>query len=153
MEVRCPRCGYSWRTRSRKLYLTCPNCHRKFRNPLYSSNDATFAASTIKPFNAGVDATTTTIPYETTTTTTSFATTEQVRELYRLPSGHRVIEVFIDGSVLRFLCSEDLSACDSEKLPDDIPEEVIVKAIELLHSKKLVVVDRSSDGSATILSD
>ncbi|MEM1694246.1 MAG: hypothetical protein QXY26_10595 [Ignisphaera sp.] len=30
-EVRCPKCGYTWYTKSRRLYIVCPNCHYTFR--------------------------------------------------------------------------------------------------------------------------
>jgi len=28
--VKCPKCGYSWQTKSKMLYITCVNCQRKF---------------------------------------------------------------------------------------------------------------------------
>ncbi len=35
MEVVCPKCGYSWVTRSVRRFITCPNCYRKLRNPYW----------------------------------------------------------------------------------------------------------------------
>ncbi|MEM1849209.1 MAG: hypothetical protein QXQ60_08270 [Thermofilum sp.] len=31
--VQCKRCDYRWYTRSRRVYVTCPNCMTKVRNP------------------------------------------------------------------------------------------------------------------------
>lgn len=30
METKCPNCWYEWETKSNMLYITCPNCLRKF---------------------------------------------------------------------------------------------------------------------------
>lgn len=30
MEIKCSKCNYEWITRSNKIYITCPNCQRKF---------------------------------------------------------------------------------------------------------------------------
>ena len=29
MLVVCPKCGYSWNTKSQALWVTCPHCMRK----------------------------------------------------------------------------------------------------------------------------
>ncbi|MEM4570711.1 MAG: hypothetical protein QXE66_05330 [Desulfurococcaceae archaeon] len=34
-EITCPKCGYTWFTKGRLKYITCPNCHYKIRNPYY----------------------------------------------------------------------------------------------------------------------
>ena len=39
--VKCPRCGYSWVTRSTRRYVTCPNCYRKFPNPRWATTGTT----------------------------------------------------------------------------------------------------------------
>jgi predicted nucleic acid-binding Zn-ribbon protein len=31
-ELRCPKCGHKWRTRSRLVFVTCPSCYTKVRN-------------------------------------------------------------------------------------------------------------------------
>jgi len=31
VRVRCPRCGYEWEYRGRRLWVTCPNCRYTFR--------------------------------------------------------------------------------------------------------------------------
>ena len=31
VRVRCPHCGYEWDYKGRRLWITCPNCGRKFR--------------------------------------------------------------------------------------------------------------------------
>jgi DNA-directed RNA polymerase subunit RPC12/RpoP len=30
MKVKCPKCKYKWETESKLLYVTCPNCQKKF---------------------------------------------------------------------------------------------------------------------------
>ena len=32
-RIKCDKCGYEWYTRSRKKYVSCPNCASKTRNP------------------------------------------------------------------------------------------------------------------------
>ncbi|NPA96179.1 MAG: hypothetical protein GXO32_01090, partial [Crenarchaeota archaeon] len=115
-----------WKPRaSRKTKrFTCPNCNYSF---VLSS-----------------DVTTTTTA--TTTTTTAITTTESVRELFKLSTGHRLFEVRISSYVVRFLCTEDLSACDSSDVPDDLPDEVLVKALELLYGARLRIVESSRSG-------
>ena len=29
--VKCPKCGYEWKTGSTKIYVSCPNCMRKVK--------------------------------------------------------------------------------------------------------------------------
>lgn len=31
--VTCPRCNYTWATKSIMLNINCPNCNKRFRNP------------------------------------------------------------------------------------------------------------------------
>ena len=31
IELRCPRCGHVWRTRSKLVFVTCPSCFTKVR--------------------------------------------------------------------------------------------------------------------------
>jgi len=33
LKLKCPKCKYSWITKGRLLYTTCPNCQRKFPKP------------------------------------------------------------------------------------------------------------------------
>lgn len=30
-KMRCPRCGYIWYTKSKRLYVICPNCYYTFK--------------------------------------------------------------------------------------------------------------------------
>jgi len=30
-KVKCPKCSYVWYTRSKRLYIVCPNCHYTFK--------------------------------------------------------------------------------------------------------------------------
>ncbi len=30
MKTKCPKCEYEWETKSKMIYITCPNCQRKF---------------------------------------------------------------------------------------------------------------------------
>ena len=30
-SVKCPKCGYEWKTRSTRVYVSCPNCLRKVK--------------------------------------------------------------------------------------------------------------------------
>jgi len=30
-KVICPKCNHRWRTRSKMMYITCPNCQRKIK--------------------------------------------------------------------------------------------------------------------------
>lgn len=32
MKIRCKKCGYSWDTKSKLIYITCPNCYNKVKN-------------------------------------------------------------------------------------------------------------------------
>lgn len=31
MKVKCPRCGYIWDTKSKLMYVICPNCRKIFK--------------------------------------------------------------------------------------------------------------------------
>jgi len=33
MIVKCPRCGYEWKSRAKLNYVTCPNCRKVFKKP------------------------------------------------------------------------------------------------------------------------
>jgi len=55
--VKCPRCGYSWVTRSTRRYVTCPNCYRKFPNPRWATTGTT---TTTTSTTTGTGTTTTT---------------------------------------------------------------------------------------------
>lgn len=39
-KIRCKHCGYEWYTRSTKMYVACPNCHYKIRNPYYVKEES-----------------------------------------------------------------------------------------------------------------
>jgi len=30
-NIRCPHCGYEWQTKSKLMFVGCPNCTLKFR--------------------------------------------------------------------------------------------------------------------------
>lgn len=30
-NMKCPKCGYEWKTKSIKMFITCPNCQTKSR--------------------------------------------------------------------------------------------------------------------------
>jgi predicted nucleic acid-binding Zn-ribbon protein len=30
-EQQCPKCNYVWKTKAKMMYITCPNCQRKFK--------------------------------------------------------------------------------------------------------------------------
>lgn len=38
MYVKHEKCGYSWQCKSTKMYIGCPNCLLKFKNPNYDKN-------------------------------------------------------------------------------------------------------------------
>ena len=31
-EIKCHKCGHPWKTKSKALYVSCPNCLNKVRN-------------------------------------------------------------------------------------------------------------------------
>lgn len=31
-KINCPKCKYSWKTKSKLKYITCPSCQRKTKN-------------------------------------------------------------------------------------------------------------------------
>ena len=37
--MKCEKCGYEWKTKSDKKYVTCPNCLRKIKNEKESVED------------------------------------------------------------------------------------------------------------------
>ena len=32
--IKCHRCGYPWKTRSKRRYVSCPDCHTLVKNPV-----------------------------------------------------------------------------------------------------------------------
>lgn len=33
MKLTCPKCKYSWETKSKLNWITCPSCQSKMKNP------------------------------------------------------------------------------------------------------------------------
>jgi lipopolysaccharide biosynthesis regulator YciM len=31
VKVKCPKCGYEWFTRSKRIYIQCPSCRKVFQ--------------------------------------------------------------------------------------------------------------------------
>ncbi len=100
VEVVCPKCGYSWKTKSRLRYITCPCCHRKFLNPVYET-------------------TTTTTTTTETTTTTSLGTTE--------PNSDPANQIKVWVADVPEECYKDLKELAEEvSSPDPLGVEVLV---------------------------
>jgi len=36
-KIKCPNCNYEWETKSEMMFITCPNCRKKFDNLEYKS--------------------------------------------------------------------------------------------------------------------
>ena len=37
LNVTCEHCGYKWHTKAKTLFITCPSCLGKTKNPKYTS--------------------------------------------------------------------------------------------------------------------
>jgi predicted nucleic acid-binding Zn-ribbon protein len=37
IEIRCPKCGHVWRTKSKLFYVSCPSCCNKVKNPAFKN--------------------------------------------------------------------------------------------------------------------
>ena len=31
-KIKCPKCKYSWKTKAKMWWITCPNCRNKIKN-------------------------------------------------------------------------------------------------------------------------
>ena len=31
VKVKCPKCGYEWFTKSKRIYIQCPSCRKVFK--------------------------------------------------------------------------------------------------------------------------
>jgi len=32
IKIKCPKCSYEWKTKSKMVYVTCPSCRLKIKN-------------------------------------------------------------------------------------------------------------------------
>lgn len=39
VEVRCDRCGHKWNTESELMFVTCPSCLKKVKNPNFKKKE------------------------------------------------------------------------------------------------------------------
>jgi len=49
MKIKCKKCGYEWDTKSKLIYITCPNCYNKVKSD--SANEKILDTTNAKPIS------------------------------------------------------------------------------------------------------
>lgn len=117
MKVTCPKCGYTWNTKSKRRYLTCPNCYKKIQNPAWGSGTSTSSTSTSTSTSS--------------TSSSGTGTKISSKHLKDLLNEIKVYDIKLPQEALedlRFLAEEsssDPSGLEVLVLDSDIAEEVL----------------------------